>query len=68
MGSIPIEGAKHTPVTEIGRHAGLRNQCHRACGFESHREYQLNGLVKVSISMRRLVLQQADNLLSKNNN
>jgi hypothetical protein len=25
----------------IGRHAGLRNQCFTACGFESHLVYKL---------------------------
>ena len=31
----------------IGIHAGLRNQCRKACGFESHLEDECYGVVKL---------------------
>ena len=31
----------------IGIHAGLRNQCRKACGFESHLEDKCCGVVKL---------------------
>ena len=35
-----LEGVPYAQVVEFGRHAGLRNRCRKACGFDSRLVYQ----------------------------
>ena len=44
VGSSPTSGTKFMPTRKWwnGRHAGLRSQCRKACGFESHFPHQLS--------------------------